>query len=192
MKPIVLASSSSRRKELLEKIGLKFQTIATDYDEDMSLPMAPLELAIHLSGGKARKAAEVFKNHIVIAADTFVLLDNLIMGKPHSSEEAQNMLEKISDKMITVITGYTIIDTGENKIKSNSVATKVYIKHLTKHEILAYVRSGEPLDKAGAFAIQGLGSLIVTKIEGDFYNVMGLPIFDLAQSMKEFGIHILS
>ena len=102
------------------------------------------------------------------------------------------MLKKISNKSISVITGFTIIDTAKNKKLSKAVETKVYIKDLSDEEITGYVKTKEPLDKSGAFAIQGIGAVIVQKIDGDFFNVMGLPLFELSESLKEFGIHVLS
>jgi septum formation protein len=194
MKPILLASTSPRRKELLEKIGLKFQIVSSDYEEDMKqgIKQKPDELAITLSAGKAKVVALRYANHIVIAADTFVVLENELLGKPHTGAEAAKMLKKISGKEITVVTGFTIMETPENKIISEAVETKVYIKDLTDDEIAAYVKTGEPLDKAGAFAVQGIGALIVKKIDGDFFNVVGLPLFQLAERLKDFGIYALS
>ncbi len=113
------------------------------------------------------------------------------MGKPHTEKTAREMLETISGKCHSVITGFSIMDTGENKMLSKSVETRVYIRKLTLAEIDAYVKSGEPLDKAGAYAIQGLGAVFVEKIDGDYYNVVGLPLSALTESLKEFGIDIL-
>jgi len=113
------------------------------------------------------------------------------MGKPNTEAEARKMLMTLRGKSHSVITGFTIMDTEENKVLTKSVETIIHIKNLTPEEIDAYVRSKEPLDKAGAYAIQGLGSVIVERIEGDYFNVMGLPLSALAEGLKEFGIHIL-
>lgn len=191
MKSIILASSSPRRKELLEKIGLKFQTVSVDYVENLNYRINPLELARELSAGKARAAAVNHPESIIIAADTFVALDDDLLGKPHTEAEATRMLSQISGRELSVITGFTIMGMPQNKVISRAVETRVFIKQLTQKEITDYVKTGEPLDKAGAFAIQGLGSLIVKKIEGDFFNVVGLPVFTLAQDLREFGINIL-
>jgi len=115
MKPIILASTSPRRKELMQKLGLEFEIVASDYEEDMSLELEPLELAKMLSLGKAESVAKQFSNHIIIAADTFIALENELLGKPHTKDRAIEMLKKISGRPISVITGVTIIDTASNK-----------------------------------------------------------------------------
>lgn len=191
MKPIILASKSPRRKELLEKLGLKFQIIPSDYKEDINLKLSPLKLARFLSAKKAEAISHKYSDHIIIAADTFVLLGNTPLGKPKTKKEAAEMLKKISGKLVSVITGYTIIDTSTDKEISKAIKTKVYIKDLSNREIQGYIKTGEPLDKAGAFAVQGIGAVIIKKIDGDFFNVVGLPVFDLAETLKEFGINII-
>lgn len=191
MKTIILASASPRRKELLEKLGLKFQVEPSNCEEDINSELEPHELAKSLSLKKAELVAMNHKNALVIAADTFIAFEGKILGKPQTETAARKMLAAISGRRHSVITGFTIIDTESNRVLSRSVATEVYIRQLTSNEIDAYVRSKEPLDKAGAYAIQGLGSVIVEKIEGDYFNVVGLPLSALAESLKEFGIHIL-
>lgn len=191
MERIILASASPRRRELLEKIGLKFEVEPSDYAEDMRSGLSPDELARAISLEKARAVASRHKNTVVIAADTFIVFKGKIMGKPGTEAEARRMLMRLRGKSHSVITGFTILDTDENKILTKSVETVVHIKNLTSDEIEAYVKSGEPLDKAGAYAIQGLGSAIVERIEGDYFNVIGLPLSALAEGLKEFGIHIL-
>ncbi|MCK5393773.1 MAG: septum formation protein Maf, partial [Candidatus Omnitrophica bacterium] len=185
------ASTSPRRKELLEMIGLKFKAVDSGYKEDLNYGLKPLALARYLSKGKAKEAAKKYKNHIIIAADTFVVSGESLIGKPNSVAEAKKMLKKISGRILYVVTGFTITDTESGKTLSKAVRTKVYIKNLTNTEINNYVKTKEPLGKAGAFAIQGIGALIVKKIEGDFFNVMGLPLNALAGALKKFGIHIL-
>jgi len=191
MKKIVLASASPRRKELLGKIGLKFEVESSDYAEDMRSGLSSDELARAISLEKARAVAMRHKNAIVIAADTFIVFRGKIMGKPGTEAEARKMLVRLRGKPHSVITGFTILDTARNKVLTKSVETVVHIKNLTAEEIESYVKSGEPLDKAGAYAIQGLGSVIVERIEGDYFNVIGLPLSALAEGLKEFGIHIL-
>lgn len=191
MKRIILASASPRRKELLEKIGLKFEVEPSNYTEDMCSNLRPDELARAISREKAKVVASKHKNAIVIAADTFIVFRGKIMGKPSTEAEARGMLTTLKGKSHSVITGFTILDTDEKKVLSRSVETIIHVKNLTSEEIDAYVKSKEPLDKAGAYAIQGLGSVIVERIEGDYFNVMGLPLSSLAESLKEFGIHIL-
>ena len=191
MKTIILASASPRRKELLQRIGLKFKVDPSNYEENISSELEPHELAQSLSLEKAKLIAEKHMNALVIAADTFIVFEGKILGKPRTETEAKEMLETISGRQHSVITGFTIIDTENNKALSKAVETKVYIRKLSSNEIDAYVESKEPLDKAGAYAIQGLGSVIVEKIEGDYFNVIGLPLSALAETLKEFGVHIL-
>jgi len=191
MKRIILASASPRRVELLEKIGLKFEVEPSNYEEDMHSELEPHEFARKISLEKAEAVASKHKNAIVIAADTIIVFGSKILGKPHTENEARKMLETINGKSHSVITGFSIIDTGKNKTLSKSVETKIHVRKLTLAEIDAYVRSKEPLDKAGAYAIQGLGAVIVEKIEGDYFNVVGLPLSALTEALKEFGINIL-
>ena len=191
MKTIILASASPRRKELLEKIGLKFEVEPSNYEEDIYSGIDPHEFAQKISLSKAEVVASKHKNAIVIAADTFIVFGDRILGKPHTENDARKMLETINGKSHSVITGFSIIDTSKNKTLSKSVETKIHVRKLTLAEIDAYVKSKEPLDKAGAYAIQGLGAVIVEKIEGDYFNVMGLPLSTLTEALKEFGINIL-
>src|SRR3990170_7249114 len=191
MKAIILASASPRRKELLEQIGLNFRVEPSNYQENIRFDLEPHDLARSLSLEKARLVARNHRNALVIAADTFIVFEGKILGKPHTETEAKRMLGTLNGNSHSVITGFAIIDTESNKALSKSVETKVYLRRLTKEEIDAYVKSKEPLDKAGAYAIQGLGSVIVEKIEGDYFNVIGLPLSALTESLKEFGVHIL-
>jgi septum formation protein len=191
MKKIILASSSPRRKELLDQIGLKFEVVPSNHVEDTSSRQNPHELARLISRNKALAVANSYKNAIIIAADTFIIFHGSILGKPHTEGDAREMLKKLSGRTHSVITGFTIIDTDSNKTVSKSVKTKVHIKKLSSREIDTYVKSKEPLDKAGAYAIQGLGAVIIDKIEGDYFNVMGLPLCALTQCLQDFGIDVL-
>jgi septum formation protein len=191
MKPIILASSSLRRKELLENIGLKFTIDPVELDEALDRSLEPLKLAKNISMEKARIAATRHPDCIIIAADTFGVLEGKILGKPHTEAEARSMLKLMNGKCHEVITGFAILDTGSEKTSSKAVVTRVYFRKLTNNEIDTYVRSGEPLDKAGAYAIQALGALLVERIEGDYFNVMGLPLCALAGELKKFGVDLL-
>lgn len=192
MKRIILASNSPRRKALLEQLGLEF-TIDTSMQEDpQSTEQEPHQLAREISLKKARSVAGKYKDAIIVAADTIGVIDGNIIGKPHSAREARTMLATLSGKSHTVITGLTVIDTTTHKTITRSVETVVHMKHITQVEIEAYVKTGEPLDKAGAYAIQGLGALFVENIEGDYFNVIGLPLCVLGEVLKEFGIIFLS
>lgn len=175
---------------MLEKIGLKFDVEPGDCEEIVDKDLEPHEMVRKLSREKAAAVARKHRSSVVIAADTVVLIDGKILGKPQSPTEAKKMLRDLSGKSHVVITGFTIIDTSQRRILSKAVETKVYIRELNPEEIDAYVKSGEPLDKAGAYGIQGLGSVIVEKIEGDYFNVVGLPLSALAESLKEFGVDV--
>jgi septum formation protein len=192
MKTIILASASPRRKEILEKTGLKFRVDESDYEEKIVPGLKPHELAVLFSCKKARAVARRYRDALIIAADTIVVLKGKLFGKPRDAEDASKMLKALSGKSHYVITGFTIIDTGIKKELSRSIETKVFFKRLSAVEIEAYIRSGEPLDKAGAYGIQGLGAVIVKKIEGDFFNVVGLPLNAVVGSLKKFGINVLA
>jgi septum formation protein len=191
MKSIILASTSKRRNELLRKLGLKFKVVAPIYKETLALNLPPTQLVKFLAKEKAKSVAKFYRNHIIIAADTLVFLKNQILGKPRNLREAKKMLRKISGKTLFIITGFIILDTKENKFISKAVKTKVFIKKLSNLEIANYIKTKEPLDKAGAFAIQGFGALFIKKIEGDYFNAVGLPLYDLGRKLKKFGVHII-
>jgi septum formation protein len=193
IKKIVLASSSPRRHHLLESIGLHFIVDAEGLEEDRLVTGTdPHQEAARLSLNKARSVAARHPHAIVIAADTFGVLDGRYLGKPQNSRDAVRMLKSISGKCHKVISGFTIIDTSTNLIATRTIETQVYFRSLSLSEITTYVNTGEPLDKAGAYAIQGLGSVLVEKIEGDYYNVVGLPLCALAVALKEFDIEVLN
>ena len=191
MRKIILASASPRRREILKLTGLKFSVCPGSYEEDLDLPLRPRELARHLSCKKAEAVANKYRNAIVIAADTFIVFKDRLLGKPRNEKDAEKMLKMLNGRSHSVITGFTIIDTGNNKTLSRSVSTMVYFKKLSIEDIRAYVRTKEPLDKAGAYAVQGLGAVFIEKIKGDFFNVMGLPLSALTESLKKFGIYVL-
>lgn len=188
---IILASTSPRRQELFGRLGLPFIIEASDYEEDMSLKMPPLKLVKFLSLGKAMAVAKKHQSGIVIGADTFVVFNDSLLGKPKSIAEAKKMLARLSGKRVDILTGLTVIDIAAGKKTTTTDVTKVFLRKLSKKEIDNYVASGEPMDKAGAFAIQGLGAVIIKKIEGDFLGAMGLPLFVLAKELKKLGINVL-
>lgn len=191
MRRIVLASASPRRKQLLEQIGLRFEVDPSDYEEDIAPGSEPHEMAKRLSLGKARAAARKHRKALIIAADTFVVFGDRILGKPHSNAEAREMLRALNGQAHSVITGFTVLDAESGKVVSKSVETKVRMRKLTLKEIDGYVRSKEPLDKAGGYAIQGRGAVLVERIEGDYFNVVGLPLSALGDALREFGIKVL-
>ncbi len=191
MKRIVLASSSPRRKEILSKVGLVFDIQESNYEEDMTLPLPPGDLSEHLSLGKAKSVAEKTSHAIVIAADTFVVYNNQCLGKPKTEDKAREMLNMLSGQEHEIITGVSIIDTDDNRTVSFHQSTKVFMKNLSPEIIDAYIKTSDPLDKAGGYALQEIGAILIDKIEGDFFNAMGLPINRLSEELKGFGIDIL-
>ncbi|MFH1833208.1 MAG: Maf family protein [Candidatus Levyibacteriota bacterium] len=193
MKKIILASASPRREELLKNIGLKFSVEPSNLDENMTLNLKPAKLAEFLSFQKAKTVAKKYKNSIIIAADTIVVIGNDILGKAHTDKEAKQMLNKLNGKSHLVITGFTIIDSNTNKKVTKSEKTKVFFKKLNAHEIDNYIATGEPVKKggAGSYCIQGFASMFIKKIKGDYFNVVGLPIYSLMESLKKFGIKVL-
>lgn len=188
MKRIILASASPRRKELLEQLGLRFDVEPSYCQEEIDDQQEPLELAKSLSVRKAKAVGNKNAGAIIIAADTFVVLGERIIGKPNSLAEAKEILTELNGRSHSVITGFTILDTSNGKIVSQSVETKVYIKELSLEEIDAYVETQESMGKAGAYAIQGLGAAIIDRIEGDYFNVMGLPVDAVVDALKQFDI----
>lgn len=189
---IVLASNSPRRRELLSRIGLDFDVIPSNVEE-YTEERKPENIVRDLSYKKALCVAKKLKEDtVIIGADTVVTIDNEILGKPQNSNDAFNMLKKLSGKWHTVYTGISVISTKNYKIVKDYESTDVLIKNLSDDMILKYIKKGECFDKAGSYAIQGYGSLIVERINGDYFNVVGLPISKLhGILLKEFNINLL-
>lgn len=191
MRRIILASASPRRKELLKQlIGDNFLIYPSSYEEPSQPGLSPEKLLIRHSIEKARDVAKHFDSGVVISADTSVLYNGEILGKPHLPEKAEEMLHKLNGKKVQVITGLTVLDLDREREISESESTDVWISKLSKEKISAYVGTGEPLDKAGAFAAQGKGAVLVERIEGDFFNAVGLPLFRLGKILERFGISV--
>ena len=196
MNNFILASASPRRKELLSAIGLDFTVIVSEADEDsISKELEPSlyvqELAL-LKAAATSKTIAGNKDAIVIAADTIVTLDNKILGKPSDTSDAFAMLKALSGRTHMVYTGYCIMRLSDGMSVCKAVNTEVTFKTLTDETINNYIASGEPMDKAGAYGIQGLGSLLIEKFNGDYHNVVGLPISSLADTLEqEFDIKLI-
>ena len=187
---IILASQSPRRRELLERMGLPFRIITPDIDERMERALPPGELVAAISAEKAGAvAAQAGPDAVVIAADTVVALDGAVLGKPADESDAARMLSALSGRTHQVFTGLTVACGAD--VRTVSEETAVTFRPLTAEEIAAYVRTGEPMDKAGAYGIQGLGALFVEGIRGDYCNVMGLPLFLLGRMLSDFGVDLL-
>ena len=189
MKKIILASTSPERKKLLENAGLIFEVIPSNYEEDMTLDMLPEELAIFLSKGKGEDVARRIKDAIIISADTFVYFNNQLIGKPHTEEKAFITLRTLSGNTHSVLTGFTIIDTKENKTISKVVETKVSFKELSDETINNYIKEGKPLKYAGSYTLGDIFDKFIEKIEGDHNNIIGLPLNDVMETLKEFNIN---
>ncbi len=191
MRQIILASAPPRRKELLKQlIGDNFLAYASSYEESPYPGMHPEELLLMHSTEKARNVAKHFNSGLVISADTSVLFNGELLGKPKSSEEAEKMLKRLSGQQFLVITGLTILDLDSVTEINELESTTVWMDKISNEQISAYVRTGEPLDKAGTFAIQGKGATFVEKIEGDFFNVVDLPLFRLGKILQKVGVSI--
>jgi septum formation protein len=191
MKSLILASGSEARRQLLEQTGHPFEVDVSNYEEDMSLNLKAKDLAIFLSKGKADEVAKRHKNAVVLGADSFCSLDGELLGKPHTPERAEEMLSLLSSKKHVFITGFTIIDTDSREFFSDAVETNVYFRNLTPEEINNYLAKEDTLERAGAYIIQGLGGMLIDRIEGDYTNVMGLPLGRVAAALKKFGISLL-
>jgi len=173
---IILASKSPRRKKILELIGLDFIIHASNIHEYSNLNLSPEDFAKHWSKQKAKLISNIRKNSLVIGADTVVNLNGKILGKPKNKAESYNMLKTLSGKTHEVITAVTIINKEINYLKTFSELTKVYVRNIPKKDILFYIDNYPTLDKAGSYGIQDLFSVWIKKIEGCYYNVMGLPL----------------
>ncbi len=187
---VILASNSPRRKELLSQIGVDFEIIPSKFEEHM-IDLPTPELVEHFAYMKAKDvAASVQSDALIIGSDTVVCLDG-IMGKPKSRDEAYDMLRKLSGKQHHVISGICVINNATGEYLTGHEDTSVNMKELSDSEIAAYINTNEPMDKAGAYAIQGMGSLFVERIEGDYFNVVGLPLFRLGKMLKHFGMNLI-
>jgi septum formation protein len=195
-KTIVLASSSARRKELLQGIGLDYVVFPSSADETIDEAVEPADYVRILAERKAQDVAQEYgKMHneefLVIGADTIVVLDGKVLGKPSNPEDAVRMLKDLQGKIHDVYTGVCVVDGKSGVLKSEYCRTKVTMKKLDQEKIQRYVATGEPLDKAGAYGIQGKGALLIKGIEGDYFSVVGLPLGLTSDLLEEFGVQLL-
>ena len=191
MAKIVLASGSPRRRELLTRMGIAdFDVRVPETEETYPPNHSPRETVEYISREKARAAAALCRpDEIVITADTMVFLDGARLGKPRDEAHALEMLTALQGRRHTVCTGVTVCR-GDYR-DTQSEETEVFFRPATEQELRAYIRTGEPMDKAGAYGIQGRGALLVEKIHGDFFNVMGLPVLRLSRMLLPLGVHCL-
>ena len=182
--PLILASGSPRRRELLDLMGLTYTVETPDVDESFS--GRPSETVMEISRRKAATVAARHSDSIIIAADTLVFADGAL-GKPHTPERAKEMLRSLAGNWHHVYTGITVINTRSGRVLRNVDKTRVHLVPMTEQEIDAYVATGEPLDKAGAYGIQGMGGMFVDRIDGSYSNVVGLPMSMLSIMLAQVG-----
>lgn len=193
MPRIILASQSPRRRQLLGQIGLTdFDILVPDADESYDPSLTPQEIVSSISRKKAEAARALAgdSDAVILAADTMVFLDGLRLGKPHSETEAFEMLSALSGREHLVCTGVTVC--RGDRLETRPETTAVRFADLTEEDIRRYIATGEPMDKAGAYGIQGLAALFVTGIAGDYFNVMGLPLHLVGEMLRSFGVELLS
>ena len=185
---LILASASPRRAEILRSAGLPFSVLSSAVDETPVPSESPQDLVRRLALAKAELvAARALGPAIVIAADTVVVLEGAILGKPRTSEDARQMLEKLSGRTHSVMTGVTLIRLPDVERREFIETTQVHFASISNEEIVKYLSSGEPFDKAGAYAIQGLGGRFIPRIDGCYFNVVGLPLSRLCKELAELG-----
>jgi septum formation protein len=191
-KTLVLASSSPRRQELIRTLGIPYRIAVSDADETVELGLSPAEIVETLS---LRKALVVWPqcqfSEIVIGSDTIVVVDNEVLGKPKDAQDAAVMLERLQGRTHEVYSGVACIDAEDGRRHVSHRVTKVKMKPLQNEQIQRYIATGEPMDKAGSYGIQGLGATIVEGIEGDYFNVVGLPLSLLSELLTNFGVHVI-
>ena len=188
MQNLILASSSPRRKQLLENLQLSFQVTSSEVDESFDPLLAPKEIVMELAGRKAMAVFEANPSSFVIGADTIVVAQGQVLGKPKDKQEAIEMLKELSGRQHEVFTGVSIL--SENFSSHFYEKTEVVFWELTDEEIEAYVQTGEPIDKAGAYGIQEFGSMLVKKIHGDYFAVVGLPVSRTIRELKRAGYRL--
>ena len=185
-KPIILASASPRRAEILTKLGLAFTVRPSAIDENLAESLPPAEYAVELAERKARAVAAEISTGVIIGADTIVVLGKEMLGKPRSEAEAHEMLRRLSGRTHRVFTGFTILDRPSNRHASGVEMTEVTFRELEEAEIAAYVRSGDAMDKAGAYGIQDLSAVFAERLNGCFYNVVGFPLTRFYLTLRAF------
>lgn len=186
MKRFIVASASPRRREILQNAGYSFEVIPSDADESINEPLSPEETVCELSRRKALAVLESNSDAVVFGCDTVVALENEILGKPKDDEDAKRMLRMLSGKTHIVSTGVCVTDKDSTEVFANTTEVEFY--ELSEETIESYVKTGECSDKAGAYGIQGFGSVLVKRIKGDYFSVMGLPISETARTLKKFGV----
>ena len=189
---LILASESPRRYELLKQIGLDFKVVPSKVLEEFVQAESPRDHVIRLAEAKAREVANKYPDRWVVAADTIVCINGSILGKPKGREEAAEMLRRLSGQDHRVLTGFSVCRLEKGESDKEVVQTVVRMKPLTLEEIQWYVHTREPFDKAGGYAIQGIGSFMIESIQGSYTNVVGLPLCELVQMLTRLGVITIS
>ncbi len=189
--PLLLASTSPRRRFLLREAGVPFDAVAPGGDaEDVAVAGKPEELVQRHALAKARSVAGDFAGRVILGADTVVVLDGAVLGKPSGEEEARAMLATLQGRTHDVYTGLALLDAASGRAETAAEKTAVTIRPLSAEEVDIYVATGEPLDKAGAYAVQGRGAFLVKRLDGDYFNVVGLPLYRLSVMLAAFGYRV--
>jgi septum formation protein len=183
---IILASASPRRKELIGYLGIDFEVKVPDIHEQAHHNESPMDFCLRISREKALRVKADYQNSLVIAADTIVVIDDDILGKPESTKDAYSFLKRLSGRSHDVITAYSVMLPGDLKEISRAVISRVHFADMTDEDIRWYVSTGEPMDKAGAYALQGIGGAFIDRIEGSYTNVIGLPLSELYQDIRPY------
>ncbi len=189
---LILASKSPRRYELLRQMGFDFDVIPSRVEEDIVSGEPPDQHVIRLAKAKAYEVGNQYPDRWVIAADTIVYIDGSILGKPKNREEALEMLRLLSGEEHWVLTGFSVRHLAEGRGDERAVRTAVKVKDLSPVEMEWYVQTGEPFDKAGGYAVQGIGSFMIESIRGSYTNVVGLPVCELMQMLERLGAIIIA
>ncbi len=185
--PFILASASPRRQELLRSVGFKFKTIPAHVNEDYINGESPREHVKRLARDKARAIARKYPGSWVLGADTIVVIDGLILGKPKNKTQARQMLERLSGREHKVFTGFTLSHAASRSIKTKVIQSAVQFKHICAGEMEWYTACDEPYDKAGGYAVQGKGAYFIQSIRGSYTNVIGLPLCEVLEELKKMG-----
>jgi len=188
MKRLILASQSPWRKTILEKLGISFDVVVSNFVEDMTQRMPAPDLALALAAGKARAVAIQHPDSLILGADTFIVHEGNLLGKPLTRERAKEMLMSLKGKWHDILTGFVILDAEMGVMHEEVVTTRVHIRDADESEIDAYVATNEPLNVAGGYAIQGRARALVDSIEGDYWNIVGLPMSAVVVALKQFNI----
>jgi len=185
---IILASQSTRRIDILRTLGIPFAIVPPNIDEKKKKEETPKDYVIRIAAEKAIKVGNLFPENWVIGADTVVVLRGKILGKPHDEKDAFSMLKALSGKWHKVLTGFCVLNISKHVMLRDAVETKVFVRELTDSEIIRYIKTSEPLDKAGSYAVQGKGGYMIKEIKGSYQNVIGLPICEVAETLISLGV----